>query len=145
MNASERVYVHLRYEEGLRLVAYKRSGDVWTIGYGKTGNVVEGMTCTQEQAEKWLAADVRECERFADAFLASAPKVLPGQYDAIVCFIYNFGPNKFIRSTYFKEIRAGRWKYAALEIPKWVHAYDGDVQGGLVRRRSVEMCWFMEP
>jgi GH24 family phage-related lysozyme (muramidase) len=40
--------------EGCKLRAYDDGGGVWTIGYGHTKGVVEGMTITQAQAEQFL-------------------------------------------------------------------------------------------
>ena len=50
----------LRGDEGLRLTAYQddSAGKVWTIGYGHTRFVNEGMTCTPDQAEAWLLEDI---------------------------------------------------------------------------------------
>lgn len=33
-------------------------GEPYTIGFGHTGGVQPGDTCTQEQADEWLAGDV---------------------------------------------------------------------------------------
>lgn len=47
-----------RANEGCRLTAYRDQGGVWTIGWGHTGpGVVEGLTCSQEQADAWFADD----------------------------------------------------------------------------------------
>src|ERR1700684_75545 len=45
--------------EGLSLTAYQDSRGVWTIGYGHTAGVTEGMTCTQAQAGAWLTEDIQ--------------------------------------------------------------------------------------
>ena len=39
--------------EGCKLIAYKCSAGVWTIGYGHTTGVKEGDVCTQEEAENY--------------------------------------------------------------------------------------------
>jgi hypothetical protein len=46
--------------EGYHTTAYKCPAGVWTIGYGHTAGVVEGMTCTASEAEHWLMEDLRE-------------------------------------------------------------------------------------
>lgn len=38
--------------EGCRLTAYQCAAGVWTIGYGHTAGVTQGMTITQAQAEE---------------------------------------------------------------------------------------------
>ena len=49
----------IKKSEGLELKAYKRKGDVWTIGYGSTyykdnTRVKQGDVITKEQAEELL-------------------------------------------------------------------------------------------
>ena len=44
--------------EGCRLKAYKCPAGVWTIGYGHTKGVTEGMTITEEEAEDLLKKDI---------------------------------------------------------------------------------------
>ena len=44
--------------EGCRLTAYKCPAGVWTIGYGHTAGVKQGMTITQEQADNYLKSDL---------------------------------------------------------------------------------------
>ena len=48
--------------EGCELKAYQCSAGVWTIGYGHTKDVVEGMEITQEQAEQMLVDELHEYE-----------------------------------------------------------------------------------
>lgn len=48
----------IKHFEGVRLTAYQDSGEVWTLGYGHTKDVVQGMTCTQQQADTWLIEDM---------------------------------------------------------------------------------------
>ena len=57
MQISEEGRQLIKKFEGCELEAYKCSAGVWTIGYGRTKNVKEGDTCTQEQADKWLDRD----------------------------------------------------------------------------------------
>jgi len=48
----------VRMLENCKLTAYwDARGKVWTIGYGHTSGVTEGMTCTLDQAEQWLVED----------------------------------------------------------------------------------------
>ena len=53
-----RLYDDLRRDEGLRLLAYRCTAGVLTIGYGHTAGVQDGDTCTKAQAEAWLRDDV---------------------------------------------------------------------------------------
>ncbi len=45
------------FEGPEKLVAYRDTGGVWTIGCGHTLGVKEGDTCTHEQAVAWFAVD----------------------------------------------------------------------------------------
>ena len=45
------------FEGPMKLTAFQDSGGVWTIGKGHTKGVTAGMTCTEEQAIKWLSED----------------------------------------------------------------------------------------
>ncbi len=46
-------------DEELRLIAYRDSGGVWTIGWGHTGpEVHEGLVWTRAQAEAALKKDL---------------------------------------------------------------------------------------
>ena len=48
----------LKQCEGCKLDAYQDGGGVWTIGYGTTKNVHQGMSITQDQAESLLLGDL---------------------------------------------------------------------------------------
>ena len=48
--------------EGLRLEAYLCPAGVWTIGYGHTKGVKQGMKITEEQAEAYLREVLQERE-----------------------------------------------------------------------------------
>lgn len=76
--------------EGFRATAYRPvKGDPWTIGYGTTAGVHEGMTVTRDVAEKLLKRDLA---RFEPAVRAAAPWVTQRQFDALVSAVYNLGP-----------------------------------------------------
>ena len=51
MQLSNKGHDLLKYFEGCELEAYQDSVGVWTISYGHTKGVHEGMVITQEQAE----------------------------------------------------------------------------------------------
>lgn len=58
MKASKSAHVLIHTFEGCRLHAYKCPAG-WTIGWGHTAGVYEGMTITREQANEYLEADLR--------------------------------------------------------------------------------------
>ena len=123
--------------EGLRLKAYwDKDGKVWTIGWGHTRGVKQGMVITKAQAEQFLADDLAPIERHLTADLGE-DGVLQCQFDALCSFCFNLGIGAYMKSTLRKYVKAGRDDEADREFAKWVHA-GGRVLPGLVRRRKAE-------
>ena len=50
--------------EGLELNAYKCPAGVWTIGYGHTKGVQEGMVISEETANDMLVEELEEYEGY---------------------------------------------------------------------------------
>lgn len=126
--------------EGLRLKAYKCPAGVWTIGYGHTRGVTEGMTIDQKIADRLLVEDVRPIEAQINALKLNMRQ---GQFDALVSFIFNLGEGAFNRSTLKKKILAGaKDSEIAAEFKKWNKA-GGKVLPGLVKRREEEAVSWM--
>ena len=121
--------------EGLMLKAYRCPANVLTIGYGRTTDVQEGDTCTEEQAEQWLLDELRSCERYVN-LLVSVP-ISDNQKWALMSFIYNLGSMAFQKSTLLKLLNKREYAAAAEEFHKWNKA-DGIVLPGLVFRRAAE-------
>lgn len=141
--------------EGLRLTAYPdpgTGGAPWTIGYGHTAQVVPGMTCTEAQADAWLADDMAAAYAIVDA----AVKVMlrAPQRDALCSFVFNVGHGKagvkdgFVElksgrpSTMLNKLNAGDYLGAAAQFPLWNKAA-GRVLPGLVTRRGEERALFL--
>lgn len=126
--------------EGLRFEAYRCPAGVWTIGYGHTAGVRQGMKITEAEAERLLAEDL-------PPVLAALP---PGLNDnrkaALASFVFNVGVGAFRRSTLRQMIvenpdnpriadEFSRWRYGG-----------GKVLPGLVARRRAEAeLYFTEP
>lgn len=142
----------IRDSEGLVLHAYddpKSGGEPWTIGYGHTGGVKPGETCTLEQAENWLQDDLEVCEGIIRQWVTKP--LTQGMWDACVDFIYNMGPGApghkdgFVwlaggaHSSLLRHINAGEYREAANEFPKW------DVNGppGLITRHQKQRDLFL--
>ncbi len=112
----------LKRDEGLRLTAYRDTVDVFTIGYGHTGHVTEGMTITEEEAEAFLLTDVTEAEADASRVVPSFYDLSPRRRDAIVNMAFNLGdPRLRGFRTFLRCLSAGEWKAAAsaLTVSKW--------------------------
>jgi lysozyme len=128
--------------EGCELKAYDDRGGVWTIGYGHTHGVFEGMSITQAQAEQFLQDDLEKFESFVED--AVKVTVNEDQYSALVCFCFNVGPGAdgFGGSTLLRKLNNGDYQGAAKQFPAW------NKQGrvpvlGLTRRRLAEQSLFL--
>ena len=131
----------LKFFEGCKLTAYQDSVGVWTIGYGHTKGVLEGMTITQEGAEQLLQTELEEYEGYIEKYV-TVP-LTQNQFDALVVWVYNLGPTNFRNSTLLKELNAGNYNAAGQEITRWNKA-GGKVLAGLVKRREAEAQLFSD-
>ncbi|RPD37132.1 lysozyme [Candidatus Liberibacter solanacearum] len=125
--------------EGLRLKSYRFSAEVWTIGYGHTGNdVFENLAITEQQANNLLIQDVSKT--LVQVFKSSL--ILENESEnhisAIGDFVFNLGIGRYRNSTLRKRVDAEDWMNASHEIRKWVFA-GGKKLNGLVLRREVEV------
>lgn len=123
--------------EGCRLEAYRCAAGVWTIGYGHTKGVAEGMRISQAEAERMLAEDLARYERSVRGMLKVSQS--DRQVDALVSLAYNIGVGALQRSTLLKKIN-GRGDCEAIkaEWMRWNRA-GGKVLAGLKRRREDEV------
>jgi lysozyme len=120
--------------ESCRLVAYPDVKGVITIGWGHTPAYV-GQTCTQEQADAWLLADVQTAVSAVNR-LVKTP-LTQHEFDALVDFNFNCGVTAFAGSTMLKLLNQGNHAGAAAQFQAWDHAA-GKVVAGLLRRRQAE-------
>ena len=141
MKLGERGTEILKYFEGCKLTAYQDSVGVWTIGYGHTKGVYDGMTITQDQAEQMLLSELEEYEGYIEN-MVTVP-LTQNQFDALVVWVYNLGPTNFRNSTLLKELNAGNYNAAGQEITRWNKA-GGKVLAGLMKRREAEAQLFSD-
>ena len=127
--------------EGLRLASYQDSIGVWTIGYGHTEGVSAGMTCTSEQADAWMAEDLRVAELAVD--ISVRVPLNQNQYDALVSFTFNVGSGNFENSTLLKKLNLSDYIGASAQFPIWDRA-GGQALPGLLKRRLAERDLFLE-
>ena len=140
MKISEAGLDLIKKHEGCRLKAYKCPADVWTIGYGSTSGVTEGMEITQAEADERLRKDVAVAERCVNASVKGA--ITQGQFDSLCSFVFNLGCGAFGKSTLLRELNAGNDMSCAAEFMRWTRA-GGKVLPGLVARRRDEMALFL--
>ena len=128
--------------EGFKPKAYMCPAGVLTIGFGHTGpDVKPGMVIGIAEGERLFLEDVKVAEDGV-LELCKGITLTQGQFDALVSFVYNFGAQKFSKSTLLKKLKAGDKEGAAAEFIKWTKAKDKDGKlvdlPGLVARRKAE-------
>ncbi len=124
--------------EGKKLIAYKDSGGVLTVGYGHTSaagapKVVSGMKITEAEAESILRADLSKFEKRVNDLVKV--KLTDNQFAALVSFDFNTGA--LHKSTLLKKLNAGDYNAVPKELMKWVNDNGKKVEG-LVNRRAAE-------
>lgn len=130
--------------EGCRLRAYRCPAGVPTIGWGHTSGVKLGDSCTQEQADQWLMADIT-------ASLAEVREACPGQatdneLGALVSFAFNC--RGWRNSTVVRAHNKGDRQSASRAFGLWNKArIDGvlTVLPGLTARRAAESALYLTP
>lgn len=116
--------------------------NIWTIGYGCTVGVKQGMVWTHEQAEEALRREVEGFEKDVDRLVTV--DLNQNEFDALVSFAYNCGSGALGKSTLLKKLNAGDRKGASKEFGRWVYA-GGVKYRGLVDRRAREATLFLTP
>ena len=129
--------------EQCRLSAYPdpgTGGEPITIGWGHTGGVKLGDTCTQEEADSWFATDLASFEDCVNDALEKEPT--QNQFDALVSLAYNIGCKAISGSTLVRLLNSGDIDGAASQFARWNKA-GGKVMNGLTRRREAERALFV--
>lgn len=141
MRASEHCVERIKTFEGCRLESYKCPGGIWTIGYGHTLGVTEGMSITQEVADFFLLKDLHPFEVEVNRLGTWNQH----QFDALVSFAFNVGIGNLKNSTLLKKIRLGASNDdIRREFMRWIYA-DGKPLPGLKRRRAWEADTYLKP
>lgn len=123
--------------EGCRLQAYKCPAGVWTIGFGHTAGVKEGMKISQAQAELFLLDDL---QKYADRVnkYDSKYRWTQNEFDALVSFCYNVGSIDQLTAN------GTRSRQVIAEKMLLYNKGGGKVLAGLVRRRNAEYALFTQ-
>ena len=139
MNISNEGISLIKKFEGCELEAYQDAVGVWTIGYGHTKNVKEGLTVSKEQADNMLLNELDEyCEHVEKAVTVDLKQC---EFDALVSWTYNLGPTNLNNSTMLKVLNNKEYNEVPNQIMRWNKA-GGKVLQGLVRRREAEALLF---
>lgn len=113
-----------------------------TIGYGHYGaDVKPNMKITKEEAMQLLKNDIKWAEDVVNNNV-TVP-LTQNQFDALVSFVFNTGPNALPNSTLLKKLNSGDYKGAAAEFDKWVKDDSKKTLPGLVKRRAEEKSVFL--
>ena len=112
---------------------------IWTIGYGLTEGVYEGMVLTAHEAEQHLMKEISGHEKAVNR-LVTVP-IAQEHFDALVSFSYNVGSGALGRSTLLKKLNREDYEGAEEQFKRWNKA-GGKVYRGLVRRRKAEASLF---
>ena len=131
--------------EGCRLIAYKCSAGVWTIGWGSTRNETGGAwkagdCITQQKADALLTRDLIEFKTAIENN-DTLTKLSDDCKAALVCLAFNIGTGALLKSNLVKAIAARNLR----DIMKnwdWYSA-GGQVLLGLCRRRTEELSLFL--
>jgi lysozyme len=137
MSALEILIKIIKDSEGCKLKAYKCPAGIWTIGYGQTKDIKEGMVWTQQQANEDLVKTALEVLNRTIKYSPILATANIEKLAAIADFIYNLGVGNYAKSTLKKQVDAGNWLAASSEIKKWNKA-GGKVLKGLTIRRNKE-------
>ncbi|HDL6699896.1 TPA: lysozyme [Yersinia enterocolitica] len=134
----------LKVEEGEKLIGYKDTRGIPTIGVGHTGMVdgkpvAVGMVISKDKSSELLRSDLKWTEE-AIATNVKVP-LTQNQYDALCSLIFNIGPTAFANSTVLKRINAGDYKGAADAFLMWKKA--GNDLNILLPRRQRERALFL--
>lgn len=131
----------IRNEEGCELKSYLCPAGRWTIGYGHTAGVTEGMTISQAHAEELLRADVIDCAGRMASYIKA--QVTKWQYIALVSLSFNVGDLRRKAPKLLHFLNAGQEDKAAHEFLDICHGPDKKVIPGLKTRREKEAKLFL--
>lgn len=117
---------------------------VWTIGYGCTDGVYEGLVWTKPKAEKELRNEVEQ-----NAFIVKRVIKVPlneNQFSALNSFSYNMigGISPTRHRTLVNAVNAQDWEAAEKAFGLYVNS-GGKPYNGLIRRRRMEAKLFSTP
>jgi lysozyme len=128
--------------EGFMSKPYKCPAGVPTIGYGATfypdGKKVtmSDKSITVQEGTALLASMLTTFEQYVDSYCIDS--INQNQFDALVSFCYNLGPNNLKSSTLLKKVNLNpKDQSIRAEFMKWNKA-GGRVLKGLTTRRTAE-------
>lgn len=134
--------------EKFRATMYYDQSGLPTIGYGTLIDTAAEQwlmtaTITKEQAENLMFADLAYTEKMMNRMIISP--VNQNQWDALVSFTYNCGPENLRISTLLRKVNKNPNDTSIRkEFPKWHHS-NGKDSNGLMKRRALEADYYFKP
>jgi lysozyme len=147
---SERIlqlaYLLVAQWEGFREAPYKDTNGTWTIGFGRTGPDVTGVTAptTREAEEAWTKARLAWYWKRIDHDVGR--DLTENQAAAVLSLTYNIGLGALQRSTLWHFLQEGQPGPAAEQFLRWdKETVDGIKVSsrGLQARRRAERALFL--
>lgn len=140
IRASEKAIRLLLKHEKWRTKAYDDGYGNITIGVGHTKTkYAKGKLITDEKVWDLLIKDIVEVE--SELTKTVKVELTVNEWDALVCFVFNIGGDKWATSTLLKLLNKDKKADAAKQFPRWKFA-GGKESGGLVKRRADEALMF---
>jgi len=153
MNASSQLIDFLKNSEGLSLKPYKDDkigtpNIEYSIGFGhqiKPGEEYLMNGISKAKAVELLTSDLAVMSNTVNSHISVG--LQQNQFDSLVHFVYNTGPQAFIDSTLLKKINAkADDSIIASEFRRWVYGEKNGVRvviPSLVKRREDEIKIWM--
>ena len=135
---SKQALQELMKDEGCVLKAYQDPGGVWSIGYGHTKNVTEGMVITQDQALDFLYSDMADCANWINNLHLD---INQNQFTALCDLAYNCGPGNMVKWGLITMVRLNpnNPKIADVISLNGIHDKNGNLLTDLVKRRAKDI------
>lgn len=154
MQMSEKGKELLAQWEGLELNVYNDVAGLPTIGVGHlltrdeltSGKIyIQGEPVryanglTRKQALDLLGQDLNKFEKAVNDNVAV--QLRQNQFDALVSFSFNVGPDAFRNSTLLKVLNQNKYDEVPNQLRRWVFAGGKKVQGLINRRENEIRLW----
>ncbi len=134
----------IKQYENLSLVAYKPlPTDKWTIGFGSTTGVYEGMEITEDEAEHRFQTDIFYPQKTVNSLVTT--QLTQNQFNALVALVFNIGSQSFHNSkalTYLNQGDYDNFYNEAFSRENGFCHSGGQFIEGLYNRRQAEFALF---
>lgn len=137
LTLSASALIGIAVHEGYKDTAYiPVKGDVPTIGFGDTHGVKPGDKTDPIRALIKLGQHTENFQRQLRECIGDVP-MHQHEWDAIVSWAYNVGPQAACKSTLVRKLKAGDYAGACAELLRW-DKFQGKPLPGLTKRRQDE-------